>query len=146
MKKINFDMDGTIADLYSVNEWLSKLRANDPSPYAEAKPLVHLSTLTRLIHKAQNKGIAVGILSWLSKTSTAEYDRAVTEAKLAWLNKHLPSVVFDAVTIVPYGVCKNNFNAGTDILFDDEARNRNEWESEAHDVTDLLKTFASLIS
>ena len=36
MKQIWFDMDGTLADLYGVENWLEKLRASDPSPYAEA--------------------------------------------------------------------------------------------------------------
>ena len=139
-----FDMDGTIADLYSVEGWLPMLRASDPTPYAEAKPLVHLSTLARLIHKAQRNGISVGILSWLAKNSTAEYDEAVTMAKLAWLNKHLPSVQFDTIAIVGYGYSKFNFNMGNDVLFDDEERNRDEWGDNAYDVTNLLKTFAHI--
>lgn len=36
MKMICFDMDGTIADLYAVPNWLDKLRAEDASPYADA--------------------------------------------------------------------------------------------------------------
>ncbi len=139
-----FDMDGTIADLYAVENWLPMLRASDPTPYAEAKPLVHLSTLARLIHKAQAKGYSVGILSWLSKSSTAEYDKAVTEAKLAWLRKHLPSVLFDTVAIVPYGFGKYYFNMGDDVLFDDEEHNRTEWGENAYNVNDLLKTFAAI--
>lgn len=139
-----FDMDGTIADLYAVENWLPMLRASDPTPYAEAKPLVHLSTLARLIHKAQAKGYSVGILSWLSKSSTAEYDKAVTEAKLTWLRKHLPSVLFDTVAIVPYGFGKYYFNMGDDVLFDDEEHNRTEWGENAYNVNDLLKTFAAI--
>ena len=38
-KAIFWDMDGTIADLYNVPNWLDKLRAEDTSPYREAKPL-----------------------------------------------------------------------------------------------------------
>ena len=47
-----FDMDGTIADLYAVENWLPMLRAYDPAPYTLAKPLVHMATLARLLHKA----------------------------------------------------------------------------------------------
>lgn len=139
-----FDMDGTIADLYAVENWLPMLRASDPTPYAEAKPLVHLSTLARLIHKAQKNGYSVGILSWLAKNSNADYDKAVTEAKLNWLRKHLPSVAFDAVAIVPYGFGKYHFNSGNDVLFDDEQRNRDDWGGKAYDVGNLLKTFATI--
>ena len=37
LKMICFDMDGTIADLYAVDNWLAKLRAEDETPYQEAK-------------------------------------------------------------------------------------------------------------
>lgn len=140
-----FDMDGTIANLYAVENWLPMLRAYDPTPYAEAKPLVHMSTFARLVHMAQRNGHSVGILSWLSKESTADYDKAVTDAKIAWLRKHLPSVVFDTVAIVPYGYGKYNFNSGEDVLFDDEQRNREDWGGNAYNVENLLKTFSALI-
>ena len=42
-----FDMDGTIADLYADPNWLPKLRAYDPTPYINAKPLVNMSRLAR---------------------------------------------------------------------------------------------------
>lgn len=32
IKKIYFDMDGTIANLYAVEGWLPMLRAYDPTP------------------------------------------------------------------------------------------------------------------
>lgn len=144
VKTIWFDMDGTIADLYAVENWLPMLRAYDPTPYAEAKPLVNMSAFARIAHKAQRNGYKVGILSWLSKTSTPEYDKAVTDAKIAWLRKHLPSVAFDEIKIVPYGYGKYQFNNGKDILFDDEARNRSDWTYIAYDVNNLLKDFADL--
>ena len=39
---INFDMDGTIADLYGVENWLDYLIAEDTTPYTEAEPLLRL--------------------------------------------------------------------------------------------------------
>ena len=65
--KIWFDMDGTIADLYGVNGWLEMLTAQDATPYAIAKPLVNLSALARLIHKAQRNGFEICIVSALAK-------------------------------------------------------------------------------
>ena len=85
-----FDCDGTICDLYAVPNWLDKLRAYDPSPYADAAPMIRLSQLARKLNKLQRAGYTIGIISWLSKTSTPEYDSAVTTAKLEWLHKHLP--------------------------------------------------------
>ena len=51
-KMIIFDMDGTIADLYSVNNWLDKLRAFDVTPYKNAKPLYDMEIL-KLVLLAQ---------------------------------------------------------------------------------------------
>jgi hypothetical protein len=44
----------------------------------------------------------------------------------------LKSVEFDAVYIVPYGTPKSTFAQHTDILFDDEVRNRYEWIGKAY--------------
>lgn len=144
-KAIYFDMDGTIANLYAVENWLPKLRAYDPTPYAEAAPMVHLSTLARVLHRLQANGYHIGIVSWLSKDPDPTYGEAVTEAKVAWLAKHLPSVIWDEVKIIPYGVPKSSavqFPMG--VLFDDEAPNRHEWQGEAFDVDAIIKTLCSL--
>ena len=140
---INFDMDGTIADLYGVEDWLPKLRASDPSPYAEARPLVNLSRLARLLNRLTANGYVVNVISWLSKSGSPEYNEAVTEAKRAWLAKHLPSVRFTEIIIVPYGVPKQTL--GTGILFDDEEKNRSAWGEGAHDETEIFDILKSLL-
>ena len=61
--RIWFDMDGTIADLYGVTDWLPMLRAYDPTPYAIAKPLVNLSRLARTLNRLQALGHEIGIIS-----------------------------------------------------------------------------------
>ena len=140
-----FDMDGTIADLYSVENWLPMLRAYDPSPYALAKPLVRLSTLAYMLNKLRAKGYRVGVISWGSKCSTPAYDAAVTAAKMAWLKRHLPSVDFDEIHVVPYGVPKQNFKrTDADILFDDEERNRTNWGGNAYTEAEIFEILKSL--
>ena len=137
---IYFDMDGTIADLYSVPNWLPLLRAYDPFPYANAKPLVNLNSLARILNRLQRQGYRIGVISWLSKTSTASYDAKVTDAKMTWLNKHLASVKFDEINIVPYGTPKQIFaNTANDILFDDESKNRENWTGKAFDVHSIIE-------
>lgn len=141
-----FDMDGTIADLYSVENWLPMLRAYDPAPYALAKPLVRLSTLAYMLNKLRAKGYRVGVISWGSKCSTPAYDAAVTAAKMAWLKRHLPSVDFDEIHVVPYGVPKQNFKrTDADILFDDEERNRINWGENAHTEAEIFEILKSLV-
>lgn len=137
---INFDMDGTIADLYGVDNWLEMLIAENTRPYAIAKPLVNLSALARKLNALQRMGYNLAVISWLSKSGSAEYNEAVTAVKMVWLAKHLPSVHWDRITIVPYGTPKENFCfSPMDILFDDEERNRNNWTGRAYGVENILE-------
>jgi hypothetical protein len=142
---INFDMDGTIADLYGVENWLDYLIAENTFPYENAKPLLRLSTLARKLNALQRNGYNLAVISWLSKSGTEEYNEAVTEVKLAWLKEHLPSVRWNEIHIVPYGTPKQNFcYTPFDVLFDDEERNRTNWTGEAYDVQnimEILRTF-----
>ena len=138
-KAIYFDMDGTIADLYGVEDWLPKLRAYDPSPYAEALPLVRLSVLARMLNRLQRNGYTLGVISWLSKDPDPIYGEAMTTAKLEWLAKHLPSVEWNEIHIVAYGTPKQTLAEYPDgILFDDEEKNREDWLGIAFDETDII--------
>lgn len=134
--EINFDMDGTLADFYGVENWLQYLIERNPFPYENAKPLLNMSALARRLNTLQRKGYKVNVISWLAKNSTAEFDEAVTKAKKRWLRKHLPSVHFDNINIVGYGTPKNTIGCG--ILFDDEEPNRNMWGEGAYDAHNIL--------
>ena len=142
---IFFDMDGTIADLYGVENWLDYLIEKNPLPYEIAKPLVRLSTLARYLNKLQAQGFRIGIISWLSKESNNIYDEMVTYTKIKWLEKHLASVQFNEIHIVDYGTPKELFSNGNDILFDDEENNRMNWVGTAYDVNNIIDTLKSLM-
>jgi len=143
--RINFDMDGTIANLYGVENWLEMLIANDETPYTNAKPLVNLSLLARYLNKVQKKGVEIGVISWLSKNSNDDYNERVTNAKLRWLKKHLPSVKWDNIVIVPYGTPKENYAlTENDILFDDEEPNRKNWKGFAYKETEIFQVLKSI--
>ena len=124
---IYLDMDGTIADLYGVEGWLDDLEAKRTRPYAEAKVMPNMSALAKALNKAQRNGVQIGIISWLSKNGTEDYNREVAKVKRKWLKKHLKSVNFDEVHIVAYGTPKSQVAQNMGILFDDELRNRTEW-------------------
>ena len=142
-KAIFFDMDGTIADLYGVDGWLADLRAERVRPYAVARPLVNLAALARLLNRLTARGFSVNVISWTSRGGSADYNAAVAEVKRAWLAKHLPSVSFDRIEIVPYGTPKQSLGRG--ILFDDEERNRNAWGEGAHDETEIFAVLKNLL-
>lgn len=142
---IFFDLDGTLADLYNVEGWLDMLLASDALPYEIAKPLVRLSALARLLNNLQKKGYRIGIISWLSKGSSPEYDKDVTAAKKKWLAKHLKSVNFDEINIIRYGIPKEQFaKTENDVLFDDELQNRTNWTGKAFDVNSILEVLKTL--
>lgn len=141
-KVINWDMDGTLADLYGVENWLSYLDNFDPYPYVNAKPLINMSALARILNRLKRNGWKINVISWLSKTSTLDYDEKVSSAKIAWLKKHLPSVEFDSIFIVPYGTPKHTLASG--ILFDDEEGNRVAWGENAFDVNNIIEVLKAL--
>ena len=142
---IYFDMDGTIANLYGVQNWLQMLRSCDPAPYELAAPMLRLSELARRLNQLQRAGYTLGIVSWLSKNSTAEYDVAVTKAKLNWLRLHLKSVCFDEIHIVKYGTPKSSVvKYPQGVLFDDEEKNRKEWQGIAYNVNNIIQILKSI--
>ena len=142
--KIWFDMDGTIADLYGVENWLPMLIAHDETPYAVAKPTVNLALLARLMNKAQRNGFEICIVTALAKDATAEYDERVINAKKVWLKKHLKSVQFNEIRFVPYTYTKNDVNTGADILFDDEERHLTAWTGKAFHANRMIETLKAL--
>lgn len=146
-RTIWFDMDGTLNRFYDVPNWLPKLRSFDPSPYAEAEVMHNMSLLARYLNKLQKMGYRIGIISWLAKDSTYEYDRQVAEVKREWLQIHLGSVRFDAIHITSYGVPKELYmTASDDILFDDNAEIRGEWDGEAYEPCEIIRVLKELVN
>lgn len=140
--RINFDMDGTIANLYGVDGWLEKLINEDATPYANAQPLVDMKKLGRALRRAQAKGNEIAIISWGSKNGSPEYLERVRKAKEYWLKKHLPKVEWNDIKVVPYGTPKSQ--VGNGILFDDEQKNLDEWGENAYTPNQIFKVLAHI--
>lgn len=134
-------MDGTITDLYGVKGWLEMILKSEAKPYEIAKPLVNMARLAKALNKLQRKGIGIGVVSWLAKDSNKAYDEKVIIAKKKWLTKHLPSVKWNEIKIVPYGTPKHEIAKG--ILFDDEAPNREKWGEGAYEPKKIFEILAS---
>ena len=146
MRTIWWDMDGTIANLYAVENWLPMLRAEDTTPYEEAEVMWNMSQLARLMNQVQKLGYKLGIISWTSKGGSASYNEAVKQAKLGWLKKHLASVSWDSICVVSYGTPKSLvMETEDDILFDDEEKNRDNWLGEAYEPEMMIKVLKALI-
>lgn len=145
MATIYFDMDGTIADFYSVPHWLDYLNRMETTPYELAKPMFNFSAFARLLHAVQAKGIRIGIISALSRTGDTDFHARIKEAKSKWLAQHLPSVDWDEIHYVPYG--SNKIEYATDelsMLFDDEFGNRAQWIGVTHTPDKILEVLRYL--
>lgn len=141
-KEIWFDMDGTIVNFYGVESWLEYIKREQTKPYREAKPLINMKHLAKELNRLQKLGYTIGIISWLAKGSTENYDKKVEKAKKNWLKSHLKSVKFDKINIVKYGTPKENFGKG--ILFDDEELNRKNWKEKAFDEKNIIEILRAI--
>ena len=147
LKIICFDMDGTIADLYGVDNWLTDLRRYSAMPYRKAEPMWDTAELNRLLNRARAIGYEVRIITWLSKESNPAYDEAVRQAKRDWLS--FWGFPYDHFHGVAYGTTKANCirkyldEGETAILFDDNAKVRNGWRVgntyEPSQIIEILK-------
>ena len=141
-KEIWFDMDGTIVDLYGVEGWLDMLLNENTKPYEIAKPLVNMRELAKVLNKLIEKGWEIGVISWLAKNGTNDYNKKVANAKMKWLAKHLKSVKFAKIDIVEYGTPKQINRNG--ILFDDEKQNRENRLGIAYNVENIIQVLREL--
>ena len=154
VRMICFDMDGTIADLYGVEGWEPMLRSEDPTPYEVARPMWDMNELAEVLESLMAIGIAVHIITWLSKDSSEAYKRDVRLAKRYWLNAH--GFPYDVFHGVQYGATKadsvrevlREYGEGEAILIDDSAKVRKGWSlGEAIDptTTDIIEFLRGLL-
>ena len=150
-KVIYFDMDGTIANLYAVEGWLDMLRNFEPYPYLEAAPMCDMFKLVKVLNTLKAKGYTIGVITWLSKEGTKEYDKEVRAMKRLWLEAHGLWACMDEVHMVKYGTPKHRVaKIRQGILIDDNSAVREAWENyggETIDPTavDILEVLAGMV-
>lgn len=127
-KILVFDMDGTIANLYGVENWLSDLINENTRPYEIAEPMYDMTELKKVLLTLKALGYKVVVTTWLSKNGSKEYCDRTRTAKLNWLEKY--GFPYDEIHLVKYGTTKANCTrklGGEQILFDDNEKIRNGW-------------------
>lgn len=147
-KMLVFDMDGTIANLYGVPNWLEYLTNEDTTPYEIAEPLYNMETLKFLLLALKTQGYRIAVTSWLSKGGSAEYNKAVRNAKKEWLKKY--DFPFDEIHLVKFGTNKSNCTrakGGYQILVDDNKEVRAKWTlgDTINAKTDILPALVKLL-
>ena len=127
-KMLVFDMDGVLAGLYQEPNWLDDLIAHNPRPYINAKPLVDMVALIKILIELKSCGWRIAVTSWLANNSNSNYDSAVRTAKLNWLKSY--NFPYDEVHLIKYGTTKANatrYKAEYQILIDDNEEIRKGW-------------------
>lgn len=136
-KVLVFDMDGTIANLYGVKNWLESLRRFDPSPYIEAAPIYDMDMLNSLLQVIKSKGWRIVVTSWLSKESTPKYNKEVRKAKRDWLNEY--GFPYDEIHLIKYGTPKHRVTQYPfQVLVDDNAEVREKWGGRSIDANNNI--------
>ena len=149
-KTLVFDMDGTIADLYAVTDWLENIIAENVRPYAIAEPMYNMNKLVNVINRLKENGWRVAIVSWTSKHGSKEYNKAVRRVKKEWLDRY--NFPYDELHIIKYGTPKSycmKKTGGFQILFDDEEPNRKAWRNGStvnanEDIYKILKNMLTV--
>lgn len=128
-KKLYFDMDGTVADLYGTDGWLNALRTEQAGLFKGLKPLVDMEELKVVCEQLIKEGWEIGIITWLPIGATKEYYDLCTQEKIEWANKNMPYVneIFAQVYGTPKQAATNH--ARLMILVDDNEEVRKMWET-----------------
>ena len=145
-KKIYFDMDGTFYNLYGYNGWLECILSEKTECYTQSNLLIDYDSFVNVLNELKKKGYTLGIITWLSKNATKQYQNKVRSAKYRYIQKYFYGI-FDEVHIIQYGKNKAQYCEENDILFDDEENNRIEWDNAngiSYGVMDLLEILQSL--
>lgn len=128
-KMMVFDMDGTIADLYHVHDWLPRLRAEDATTYSDAAPMWDMEALNRVLLALSDQGWEIRVVSWLAPNASPEFRANIRRAKREWLARY--NFPADKVHLVSYGTTKANSVRGSNpapaVLIDDDKKVRNGW-------------------
>ena len=149
-KTLVFDMDGTIADLYAVTDWLENIIAENVRPYAIAEPMYNMNKLVNVINRLKENGWRVAIVSWTSKHGSKEYNKVVRKVKKEWLDRY--NFPYDELHVIKYGTPKSycmRKTGGFQILFDDEEPNRKAWRNGStvnanEDIYKILKNMLTI--
>lgn len=151
MKKIYFDMDGTVADLYGEKNWLDNLRNEREGSFINLRPLIDMNELAMVCHQLMNLGYSFGVITWLPMGASYEFERVCEEEKRAWVEEFMPWV--SEFYTQSYGVPKQyapSKRAAEMILVDDNAEVRAMWNTEVQrssiDATqDIIKELRKLL-
>lgn len=134
-KKIYFDLDGTLYNLYQLPGWLKKVESETPGVFLEGEFLVDKNLFNDSIKELIMQGYNFGVITWLPYGISPEYEEICRQEKLEWIQNNLPFVT--EINIVPYGTSKQKAiqkKAQLMYLIDDNVDVCKKWQSEKQRV------------
>ena len=125
MKKqiVYLDMDGTIANLYGIKNWLEQLENEVEGLFLNCEPFL---TENELKNYFPTEEFELRICSMTPLNATKEYCQVVIKEKNEWLDKYFPSITHRVY--MAYGHNKNLKNSVNHILIDDNETIRNSYK------------------
>lgn len=129
---VYLDMDGTIFNLYEQENWLERLRNEDPLVFSGDNRIITEERLRIFFPESEYD---VRILSMTPLNVSNEYCEKVIEMKNAWLDAYFPSI--SKRIYRKYGHNKNLRNSKNAILIDDSEPIRKSWKGIAINPAEL---------
>lgn len=127
-KKIFFDLDGTLYNLYEIDNWLDSLQYEDATVFERGDFIGDYERFMNVVKELLAKGFTFGVISWLPMYATPEFEAECAKVKETWVKKYLPFV--DEMTFQRYGTPKQNAiqrKAQTMYLLDDSKEVGRVW-------------------
>lgn len=129
-KKIFFDMDGTIADLYNEKNWLPRLQKEQKGLFRNLKPMHDKDKLTKVFNDLVELGFEIEVITWTPKNVSQDYVRIVEKEKKEWIQENFP--IIKNIHCLNYGVPKQKAKykkAKLEILVDDNLEVVKMWNT-----------------
>lgn len=129
-KKIFFDMDGTIADLYNEENWLTRLQNEKKGLFRNLKPMHDKDKLTKIFNDLVELGFEIEVITWTPKNVSQDYIGIVEKEKKEWIQEHFP--IIKNIHCLGYGVPKQKAKykkAKLEILVDDNLEVVKMWDT-----------------
>lgn len=129
-KKIYFDLDGTLYNLYKIENWLDYLENEKNGIFLTDNFIGDYDEFMNEIQRLLVAGYKFGVITWLPMRASREYEEVCRTEKTTWIEKYLPFVI--EVNICSYGIPKQNCiqkRCSEMILIDDNAEVCKIWNT-----------------
>lgn len=123
-------MDGTIADLYNEENWLSRLQNEQKGLFRNLKPIHDKDKLTKIFNDLVELGFEIEVITWTPKNVSQDYIEIVEQEKKEWIQEHFP--IIKNIHCLNYGIPKQKAKykkAKLEILVDDNLEVVEMWNT-----------------